>query len=754
LAALVLFLVLGCAGVGGGALAWRRHRGAPPGVRHLSRDPRLSALLVAALYDLVQGRVSRGLAVPDVQVVLVGDERVVVHFAGVPDGRAFAPWRSELDGQAWVVEAADLRQWQRGELPFPALVTLGEVDGWSVLVDLEQAPGLISLGGDPRQARRVAGAVAFELATSGWSGASVTLVGFEPDAVAVPSTARVSHADLAGTLAAAEPLARRATARLGHLDAANLATGRTCGVPLPTRVLLLAEPPPEAEVDRIARLAGDGHTPVVIACLGDTPYARWRFTATPDGHLDLHPLGLHVRPLTTSVEAHQRQLRTATLPTTPTTSVALTPPPTAAGTVDPDGWAAGPGAARGKGQADISPPAPGAVDAGAPALPTWSAPAGAPAPSGPVAPPPASPAVLGTTRGPVAWPREQPGVLTARPPGTRAPETPAYATDQAEPTVHAVAAPTAAPPLPVAPPSDPAAIAPHIAVAPQTAASPHTAAPAPRIGTSSGPDGASSGTAAAAPHVVAVGPEVGWRAAIGGLERPVLDGAERERMWPAAVRVGVLGPVEVWAAGRVPEGSREVLTELAVAAAVHPDGLPEAEVVRRLAGTATVADVVGMLAGWVGGLAERPGGWWLPGALVDWSLFRELVSGGEPGNERARLVTALGLVRGEPAPVAGYAGEAVRRATVGMPGLVAATASRAAELAWQAGDAGNAEWSLRRGLALAPAAQPLWRQLLTVRAAHDPATAREVAGEALAAVGQPDPATRALLARLAPAAAR
>jgi hypothetical protein len=119
------------------------------------------------------------------------------------------------------------------------------------------------------------------------------------------------------------------------------------------------------------------------------------------------------------------------------------------------------------------------------------------------------------------------------------------------------------------------------------------------------------------------------------------------------------------------------------------------------------------------------------------------------------------MIRGEllaGARLGQHAWQALRLATDGVPALVTATARRAAELAGQAGDLGNAEWALRRGLALLPGAESLWRELLRVRASHQPGSVRAVTDEMFSALGRRagvaavEPETAVLLARLAPAA--
>lgn len=320
-----------------------RHRASPPSAPagcHVSHDPRLTALLTTALSEYAENRAAQGLPLPDLSSVLVGHDRVLLR----PDG----------EEPHVVVPAAGSRS-PVAPVPYPALVTLGWYEGWTVLLDLEQAPGLISVAGDVRQAQRVLNGIVYELATSPWSaGVRLVLVGFGHE-ILVPSPDRIRHStSLPDALAAVEQRARRSSIGLAHAGAANLATGRYAdpGADRGTTVLVLAEPPAEAEIDRVSRLAGDALSGIVVVCLGTSSFARWRFEAGT-GELAVPPLGLVLRPIVAAVEDRQRRLVTAPPASQPPPPAAVPPPP--AKPAPP----AAPPPARSPAPPVIAPPAPG-----------------------------------------------------------------------------------------------------------------------------------------------------------------------------------------------------------------------------------------------------------------------------------------------------------------------------------------------------------------------------------------------------------
>lgn len=649
---------------------WTAVRGVPGDGIHLSRDARLATFLSAALGQLVRDRTAGGLPLPDMNTVFVAAGGIMVHFERPVPELPLLPWRvdgSADDGRSWVLHLAELGQWAPAATAFPALVTIGTSHGWSALVDLEQAPGIIGVTGEPRQAGRLINALAFELATSPWSAeAGITMIGFD-EPVCVPDQQRIRHTgSLAEVLDHAERVAGRASLVLGEADAANLATGRQHAggrADLRPQVLLLAEPPAGDEIDRVMRLASDAHSPVVVVCLGETPFARWHIEATADGEVALEPLGLRLRPLSGVVESCQRQLRmlrrdagySATdfieVPgqNRPVRDLAVdTPPPVPGHAVQPVLRAAAPPLAAG-----------GGVEHGA----------------------------------------RHDAVVRAAP-----------------------AAPVPSP-----------------AVAVGVARPARPAAPLVSHGSRSSrvPDE--------------------WREAIRTLRTPVLSDDERNRLWPAPIEVRVLGPVEVLGPGPVIAARRPLLTELAAAAALRANGLTSVVLRDSVRDENERTATLRSLNAWLGAdengrprLRETEDGWRLrDGVRVDYELFEELIGGTDPGNERARLLSALALVRGEVSDAHG-----LEPLTQRLSHSIGTTVRRAAELADKAGDPPGVEWVLRQGLIALSHREPLWRSLLLFQEEHNPGSLPETVERARATLTAPDgqarlePETERLLARV------
>ncbi|WP_156960844.1 bacterial transcriptional activator domain-containing protein [Amycolatopsis taiwanensis] len=678
-------------------------RSVPGDTVHLSRDTRLASFLSAALGQLVRGRITGGLPLPDLHTVFVAPDGIVVHFERPVPELPVLPWRvdgSADDGRSWVLHLAELGQWRPDATAFPALVTLGTSHGWSVLVDLEQAPGIIAVTGEPRQAGRLINALAFELATSPWSTqAGITMIGFD-EPVCVPDQKRIQHtSSLTEALDRAERVAGRSSLVLGEADAANLATGRHHAggrVDLRPQVLLLAEPPAPDEVDRAMRLASDAHSPVVVICLGDTSFARWNIEATADGEVALESLGLRLRPLSGVVESCQRQLRMLRrdagyreidiieIPD-PSRSVRAQAVPT-------------------------PPPVPG--HAVQPVL-------------RPAAPPPAAvgadDGVVRAAPPPAAGRREDTVVRAAPPPAASSGD---YGVVRA------------APAAPVPPPAVAVGVA-----RPARAASP-SASPAPLA-----PNGSRSSRV----------PDE-WRETIRALRAPVVSDAERNRLWPAPIEVRVLGPVEVLAPGPVITARKPLLTELTAAAALRDNGFTSAALRDSVRDEHELTATLRSLNAWLGAdengrprLRETEDGWRLhDGVRVDYELFDELIAGTDPGNERARLLSALALIRGEVSH-----SQWLEPLSDRLSHTIVATVRRAAELADRAGDPPGVEWVLRQGLTALPFCEPLWRSLLLFQEEHNPGALRGTVEQARAALTAPDcgdclePETERLLARVA-----
>lgn len=217
------------------------------------------------------------------------------------------------------------------------------------------------------------------------------------------------------------------------------------------------------------------------------------------------------------------------------------------------------------------------------------------------------------------------------------------------------------------------------------------------------------------------------------LDPDVLDLTARQ-----PVEIGVLGPVAVDADGPVDEGRRDLLTEVVLHVAAHPDGVhPEVltsavwprgvdEQVR----DATLAKTQEWLGSADGGqrLALVDGRWTLgrQGVRFDWDVFRALVNAAADhertgaGDPVPALDRALDLVRGDAwsdLPTRRYAWLAHTGLESDARVLVVAVARRLAALSRERGDGDGAWRALERGQLMVPAAEELWQDKLRLAAA-------------------------------------
>jgi hypothetical protein len=576
----------------------------------LAADPGKAEFLDTALRSLAYARARQNLPMPEAYVAFLRDDQLLVHFSPAPEGVPPAPWTAREDGRSWMVDAdAVLPPPDDVLAPYPAMVNLGIAHGWEVLVDLEFAPGIVSLGGDAEVGRDVAASAAVELATNLWSDdVDVTLVGFGDDLAAVAPD-RMRRADtLTEVLADAEAESPRTDAVLRSLGVNGVLQGRAARpdrAALRPHVLVLSGPPAPEEAARLAALTGPGRSRFAVLCVGDTPAARWRFTVTRAGRLDLGVLGFDTDAHRLGVDDYR-------------------------------------GVAQLVRTAD-------------------------------------------STR------QELAAHIRALTPGSAL----ASLLDRSEDEDRE--------PPPVAP----------------------------------------------------------------ALPAELLDPA-----LPAAVEVRVLGPVAVSAPGPVTPELEPVLTEVVIAAALHPEGLHDAVLRASVWPRGVEDDVVDAATlsaqAWLGTRADGvprfsrddDGRWRLsPDVRCDWHVLCGLVAGAEDAGERGRLDAGLGLIRGEAfsdSPAGRYAWLAFHRAARDARLVGTAAARRVAVLALGKNDLRHAEWALRQGLALAPTAEVLWRDLLRLLGGHDPHTAERLADElyeTLAGHGVPggaEPETDALVQQLAP----
>lgn len=281
------------------ALSTRRGPYGTPGetdqALRLAANPGRADLLDRALRLLSEGRRNQSQPMPDAAAVYVNDDQVVVHVAGRPAPPP-APWQQADEGRSWTVRREDLEgAASRAPAPWPGLVSIAESHGYDLLVDLEYAPGLISLGGSPEVSREVALSLAVDLVTHAWSDAvEVTMVGFGDDlsAIAPDRIRQVPSIEEAMVRAQEADAASRLLLRSLGVD--GVLAGRAAGrvEELRPQVLILSGTPGPERAQQLTDLAGNGRSVLTTVCVGNTLAARWRFTTEREGTIDLGALGM------------------------------------------------------------------------------------------------------------------------------------------------------------------------------------------------------------------------------------------------------------------------------------------------------------------------------------------------------------------------------------------------------------------------------------------------------------------------------
>lgn len=265
------------------------------GAIRLAADPGRADLVDRALRVLADSRATQALPMPEVAIVYASDDQVIAHIVGSHPAPA-APWVAAEDGTSWSVTAEALAGLtSTAPAPYPALVNVALSHGFDVLVDLEYASGLVSLGGDAGVSREIAMSLAVDLATHAWSdGVEITMVGFGDDLAQIAPDRLHSAAALGIALDEIEHQLAGADVLLARLGVDGVLAGRSTAPhpELKPRVLLLSAPPTATEMQRIRALTGNGRAPFAAICVGDAPSARWRFAVDATGQLDLGVLGV------------------------------------------------------------------------------------------------------------------------------------------------------------------------------------------------------------------------------------------------------------------------------------------------------------------------------------------------------------------------------------------------------------------------------------------------------------------------------
>jgi DNA-binding SARP family transcriptional activator len=245
-------------------------------------EPETAAFLDAALRAMAAGLQRAGLPPPTVQAVQLGPATLEV-LLREPADTAPPPFAATDQGRRWTLpRQVPVRELEAAAgdavAPLPALVTIGTSDAGQLLVNLEAA-GLTALAGAPTTTRPLLHAIAVELATAASSGfGQILLVGFDSELDRLERVQRVQR--LEDALPALERQAREVADLISQRGCGSVLGGRIAAVAAdswaPT-VVLVADPPTPASLQRLADLASDPRGSTVAAVLvGDTPAAHWR----------------------------------------------------------------------------------------------------------------------------------------------------------------------------------------------------------------------------------------------------------------------------------------------------------------------------------------------------------------------------------------------------------------------------------------------------------------------------------------------
>lgn len=267
----------------------------------LAADTELARSLDRALRSLAAARHQQRRLLPAVVLAWASHEDVTLSFAGGDSTDPPAPWRATQDGRGWTCRLADVVDdvdLGATAAPYPGLLSVGQDSGQELFVDVEMAPGLISVGGDLDRVRDLLLGLVAQAVTCAWSdGARATLVGFGDGGGLGDLDPRVvQHVP---QLAAVLPELEDEDAELRRLQL-SLGVGDVLAGRLARRsrawqphLIVLSGPPTTDELHRLQALVGSGRSQFVVLVVGDLLSAGWRFALDGAGQLDLGVLGTH-----------------------------------------------------------------------------------------------------------------------------------------------------------------------------------------------------------------------------------------------------------------------------------------------------------------------------------------------------------------------------------------------------------------------------------------------------------------------------
>ncbi|HEV3173527.1 MAG TPA: bacterial transcriptional activator domain-containing protein, partial [Actinocrinis sp.] len=261
-----------------------------------------------ALRGLSAGLAERDHPIPDAYAVKLRTEGIELMLSrqATPEDlvQPPEPWVLSEDGRSWNfsrprITDVHAQAAHRRFAPYPGLVTIGGVGTDRVMIDLEEARGVVGFGGHRDRRRAALAALAVELATNSWSDRmTVTLVGFPGDLTPL-APARVRHAaTLEEILPALEAEAAERVTALAAAGLVSVLDGRSRASQagsFPPHFVVVADEPHPATAARLVDIAATAsRVGMGFAVAGDVPGATWQFDVSSDGRLSARQLGIEV----------------------------------------------------------------------------------------------------------------------------------------------------------------------------------------------------------------------------------------------------------------------------------------------------------------------------------------------------------------------------------------------------------------------------------------------------------------------------
>ncbi|MHB1911855.1 MAG: AfsR/SARP family transcriptional regulator, partial [Acidimicrobiales bacterium] len=225
--------------------------------------------------------------VPSVAMVRAAPDGMEV-MVSPPDPNPPRHFEAIEGGAIWVLDPtldlAELEALAAPSWPFlPALVSLGEAPGGTVLVNLEHA-GALSLEGDPGRVAGLLAQMALELRSQPWAEEMLGSL----DLVGLAFVAGDGQSDLPAVVESATRTAGRYQAELG--GAPSVAIRRAAACQWLPAVALLGEAVPLQDRELLAGIARPDRSGVAVVGWGPIPGAPWRMSVDPAGDATLSGL--------------------------------------------------------------------------------------------------------------------------------------------------------------------------------------------------------------------------------------------------------------------------------------------------------------------------------------------------------------------------------------------------------------------------------------------------------------------------------